>query len=268
MRNWIFPLFLLIFATLSLPAQAQTITMVADKWCPYNCEPDSSRPGYMVEIVRAAMKKSGIDVVYKVLPWSQAIERTRSGEFEALIGAGHGDAPDFIFPEVLQGISINQFWVRADSHWKYEGIASISHVRVGIVENYSYGKVMDAYLKKKIHNGDETIRVIGTENATELNIADLLSGKVDTIIEDKNVVQYYFASRGLPLTLKPVGNPVDSENIDDTFIYVAFSPANPRAKEYAELLTQGVKQMRKSGELRAILANYKVDDSFHFLGSK
>jgi len=43
---------LLLSLFLISPAIADTITIRADVWCPYNCEPDSEKPGYMIEIVQ------------------------------------------------------------------------------------------------------------------------------------------------------------------------------------------------------------------------
>jgi polar amino acid transport system substrate-binding protein len=91
---------------------------------------------------------------------------------------------------------------------------------------------------------------------------------VDVILEDKNVIEYYFASHELPMTIRPIGNPVDINNYEDTYVFVAFGPNKPKAKEYADLLTNGMKEMRASGELKAILANYNVDSSYRFVGAK
>ena len=245
-------------------AMAETLTIVADKWCPYNCGQDDAKPGYMIEIVKAALKKSGVDVAYKVVPWTEAIEKTRTGEYDAVVGASRGDAPDFIFPEVLQGISINEVWVKKDSNWVYDGLPSLDKKRIGIIAGYSYGRRIDPYLKKRMADDSSSIKVIHANNATEQNIEALLSGEVDLILEDKNVIEYYFASHNTPIPIKAVGNPVNIKDVEDTFIYVAFGPNNPKAKEYAALLTSGVQQMRKNGELASILASYNISESYIF----
>jgi polar amino acid transport system substrate-binding protein len=41
---------------------------------------------------------------------------------------------------------------------------------------------------------------------------------------------------------------------------MAFSPKNPKSKEYAKLLSAGIEQMRLSGELSKILAKYQLTD--------
>lgn len=249
-------------ACLSTQALAkEQITLVADEWCPYNCAEDAERQGYMVDIIRYALAPD-VEVVYKVLPWTQAIEGSRNGEFDGIIGASRGDAPDFIYPEVLQGISLSKFWVHHDSTWHYKNIDSLKSQRFGVVESYSYGKVIDPYVKKQTEQGTDRVLAISGANASPQNIERLLSRQVDVILEDENVIKHYFARQGKPFPFKSAGNPVTIEFVDDTFVFVAFSPKTPKAKEYAERLTERVKQMRKSGELRKILAGYHIDESY------
>jgi polar amino acid transport system substrate-binding protein len=263
MRNILFNILCLgFFACLPVQALAEeTITMVADEWCPYNCAEDAEKPGYMIEIVQKALAPE-VNVVYKVLPWTQAIEASRNGEYEGIIGASRGDAPDFIYPNVLQGISLSKFWVQQDSNWHYTTIDSLKTQRFGVVESYSYGKIIDPYVKEKTEQGTGRVSAISGANASPQNIERLLNRQIDVILEDENVIRHYFSSRGLPFPFKSAGNPVTIEFVDDTFVFVAFSPKTAKAKEYAERLTERVKQMRKSGELRKILARYHIDESY------
>jgi len=56
-------------------------------------------------------------------------------------------------------------------------------------------------------------------------------------------------------------DPISSkESLDESKLYIAFSPKNPKSKEYAKLITDGIEQMRLSGELSQILAKYKLTD--------
>ncbi len=246
----------------------EILTIVADEWCPYNCGENDEKPGYMVEIVRAAFKKANIDVVYKVMPWSEAIERTRAGEFDALFGSSHGDAPDFIFPDILQGISLSQFWVQKNSPWSYDGTASLNGLRLGIVQSFFYGVVMDSYLKKPESERKVTLFASSGKDATKQNIEALLNGKLDVILEDRNVIQYYFASRNLPMPLKYAGNAIDMDHINDTFVYVAFGPNKPKARHYSDVLARGLKEMRRNGELKEILNRYSVSETYRFIGKE
>ena len=74
-------------------AQAETIILVADTWCPYNCDPGSKYPGFMVEIAQRVFSAAGHQVVYQVEPWNRAVLSVQSGRFQGLIG---------VTPNILQ----------------------------------------------------------------------------------------------------------------------------------------------------------------------
>ncbi len=58
---------------------AETITLIADEWCPYNCDPESDYPGYIVEIANAIYKVAGYQVQYQNVPWSRALKAVTEG---------------------------------------------------------------------------------------------------------------------------------------------------------------------------------------------
>jgi len=78
--------------------QAETISLVADEWPPFNGVPDSQNEGFIVDVAKAIFEKNGIHIVYEILPWKRAVEMTREGLNNGIIGATKTEAPDFIFP--------------------------------------------------------------------------------------------------------------------------------------------------------------------------
>lgn len=251
---------------LSFPCAAEeSITIVADKWCPYSCAAEDANQGYMVDIVRAAFAPHNIKVEYKVMPWADALAKTRKGTFDAIVGASRNDAADFIFPDVVQGISINQFWVKKDKNWLYSGVPSLSAMRLGVVAGYAYSKELDAYIAEQHSKTDSQVQMVSDIYGYEFNIEKLIDGRVDVIVEDKNTIEYYFASRHLAFPLKSAGNPVDKNDTNDTLIYVAFGPNNSNSQRYAQILTAAMQSMRKSGELQAILNKYHMDEAYRLV---
>ena len=53
--------------------------------------------------------------------------------------------------------------------------------------------------------------------------------------------------------------PEANEDAPDS-IFVAFSPANAKSKDYAQILGQGMDELRRSGKLKAILSKYGMED--------
>ena len=235
---------LLILA--SATARAETITIVGDPWCPYNCEPGAENPGFGIEIAREALASSGIEVRYQTLPWEEAIAQTRAGVHAAVIGASKEDAPDFVFPARPIGTSNNIVVVRAGDPWRYAGPASLEGRRVGAIKAYSYGELIDEWLGK--HPAAVTVE---GDDPKDLLLRKLLAKEIDVFLEDKSVMAEYVRRRGV---LGVVDSAGDAD--DPTPVYIAFSPASKKSAAYARQLSDGIAALEKSGRLAKILGKY------------
>lgn len=237
------------------PAKAETITIAADPWCPYTCDPTSEHPGFMVELAQQAFKKHGIEVKYIVRPWARAIVEAREGKLTAIVGASKGDAPDFIFPAVTQGEMGNAFYAREDSTWRYTDSQSLAKICVGAIKDYSYSESFNRYANQ-YKNDPAKIQYASGDNPLDINVKKLLAGRIDAVIETTLVMKYYLATHGVS-GIKEVGKtaPSDQDNL-----YIAFSPKEPNAKKYADILSKETTVMHKNGALQAILKVYKIDD--------
>jgi polar amino acid transport system substrate-binding protein len=241
----------------SSPKSVQkTITIVADEWCPYNCKPDDERPGFMIEIAKEVFEKEGYKVVYQTMPWDQAIEKTRNGDFNAIVGASSSDAPDFVFPHIEQGWMQTQFFVRKGTKWRYLGRDSLSQVKIGVAAAYTYGPAVDAYIKRH-QNDPARLLVASGESVLQDNVERLLSEKIDAMLEDTHVMNYYLSQNKLTGKVNVAGRlPVSDQNN----IYIAFSPQKAASRRYAKILNDGMQKLRESGELKKILSHYAIQD--------
>ena len=104
--------------------------------------------------------------------------------------------------------------------------------------------------------------MIRAEEPLVLNIRKLLKGRIDVIPEDKSVFIETANGMGVLEKIESAGiDPINSkEGLDEARLYMAFSPKNPKSKEYAKLISAGIEQMRLSGELGKILAKYGLTD--------
>lgn len=238
---------------LAFPCKAEEITLVADEWCPYNCIPGSERPGFMVEIARAVFEEAGITVRYKTMPWSRAIEETRNGRFHGVIGATHSEAPDFVFPHTAQAMSTIVFIAKTDAAWRYTDITSLGDIRLGVIQDYSYGETMDEYIKANKGN-ESRIHLTTGDQAFNRNITMLELDRVNAILMDRAVYAQYNFFKGKQGDFSIAGE------LNTDPVYIAFTPSHPVAQRYAAQLTQGVKQLRTSGRLTNILARYGLTD--------
>jgi polar amino acid transport system substrate-binding protein len=249
--------FLLLFALLAGSARSEenrTITLRADLWCPYNCQPGSTNEGVLVDLARAAFEKAGYHVDYQLLNWARAVGETRSGSYDGVIGALQGDAPDFIFPDEMEAASRNCFYTRAQDSWTISADleASLRQRVLGVGNAYAYGPPLDRYIER--HRADGRISVLSGDDLFARNLEKLRMQHIDTLVEDPWVATYGLQQAGLHSdTIRQAGC------ISVSSIYIAFSPAHPeRSRELARQLTLTIRQMRHNGELDRLLARYGV----------
>ncbi|MBF0452655.1 MAG: transporter substrate-binding domain-containing protein [Candidatus Magnetomorum sp.] len=246
--------FALIFLTILLvsSAVADTITIRADIWCPYNCEPGSDNPGYMIEIAQKTLGKQNHTIDYQSMPWARALKQTREGIFVAVVGAYIEDAPDFLFADYL-GTSTMIFYGRKDSTWKFDGVDSLKTVNLGVVRNYAYTPELDKYIAE--NSKQKAVQLASGEDALEVNIKKLIRSRIDVFVANEMVFGYH---------IKQAGRSVDDFKhcgvLSTDKVHMAFSPKNPNSKAYVETVNNGLKMLRTSGELKKILDKYNVQD--------
>lgn len=247
-------LILLFICCFIQAAAAETLSIRADIWPPYNDEPKSNKPGYMVMVLMEIFLRQGYILDYQILSWDESLDAVRKGQFNAVIGASKDDAPDFIFPKESFGISDTSFFVKPETKWKFNGINSLKKVRLGIIEGYAYDEDLDAYIMANKLT-DRIVVSTGDDPMKDL-ILKLQSGQIDAIAEDSNVMMSSLLSGKIPFKgIVSAGSLKDKANL-----YIAFSPKNPKSKELAAKFDAGIKDLRNSGKLQAILGLYGLTD--------
>jgi polar amino acid transport system substrate-binding protein len=234
-------------------ASCASVTLCADVWCPYNCVPGSTHPGFAVEIAQEVFGAAGYQVDYQLSSWARCIEDTRAGRFSGIIGAITKDAPDFIFPTQPIGISTDTYAVRKGDHFHFTGAQSLDGRVLGVVRGYSYTNEIGAYIAAHGNDGSR-IEFISGDDAVAKNLAKLLAGRVDVVLDDGNVLRHAIATLGLEGQVRLDDGP------DTAPVYIAFSPATPQGKVLSRLLDQGIAALRSRGRLGQILASYHVSN--------
>ncbi|WP_101759739.1 ABC transporter substrate-binding protein [Oceanicoccus sp. KOV_DT_Chl] len=239
---------------LSIPSKADHITLVADRWYPYNGIPESPKPGYIIEIANRVFSQAGHTVDYQIMSWERALRLTREGKKNCVIGAYKSEAPDFIFPSTHQGVDQTIFIKRKADPWLYNGIESLHTIRFGVIGGYEYSDEITAYINQ-YQNNPQRISIARGKFPLEENMRALKNGEIGALLGSRTVInatiekqqwlnQFVFAGEA-DVTSK---------------IYLACSPANPKSHDYVAILDEGLKQLRKQGDLDKILAKYGLTD--------
>ncbi|MEH6651053.1 MAG: transporter substrate-binding domain-containing protein [Motiliproteus sp.] len=246
-------MFVLLLLVLLFPgaALADTLRLGGMVRCPYICDADVERPGFMLEVARHVFGQAGYQVEYHSLPWSRALKHVRTGHLDGIAGVLRRNAPDLVYPKQAQAFSQYVMFVPETSNWQYTGLVSLWQERIGITQDVSYGS-MDSYIHR--YRDTERIQSVGGISTVAQSLMTLARGRISLFIEDRAVVRDYLSQAEPERHLKEAGQ-LHGENI-----YIAFSPSNPKAEEYAQVLTEGIDRLRASGGLARILAAYNQPD--------
>lgn len=97
--------------------------------------------------------------------------------------------------------------------------------------------------------------VISGDDYLRRSFQKLEAGRIDAVLEDSAVVGSFLQESKQAGSFKEGGRLAGGAEV-----YIAFSPKFAKGREIAALMTEGVRQMRKSGELKTILDKYGVKD--------
>lgn len=129
----------------------------------------------------------------------------------------------------------------------------MAQISLGVTRGYSYGNLYEVYIQPD--EGDvERIQIVSGDTGLMQNIRKLLLERVDAIIEDRTVFQYYLHQTKNPNHFSEAGVAYLEK------VYIAFSPKNPNARQYARILSNAMIELRASGKLAEILEKYGLHD--------
>lgn len=217
-------------------AQERTITLVADAWCPFNCLNSDSDRGLLVERAAAALAREGFQIQYHEIPWSRAIVGVRNGQYDGIVGAARDETPDFHFPSEPLAVARFSFYTMPSSSWEYEGLESLADLRLGVIQDYSYGGLRADYIEPNEGDSSRLVMLRGDQVLPRL-VQMLELGRIDALIAEERVLEHYFQSNGRDNTLRHAGLARKEA------LYVAFSPAREDGPDLAATLGRGLESL-------------------------
>jgi polar amino acid transport system substrate-binding protein len=263
MKKYLLSCFAVFFSVIAILTAAnagtnKTITLKGDVWPPYVMDPAEGKNGFMVDVASAALSKYGFEVKYTNEPWTRALDDLEKGKADGVVGIYFSDAAGrkLVVPDEEIGVSINKFYVKNDSSWKFTTIKSLEKVVLGVIDSYDYGEI-NPYIEsqKKLPNNQRKVDIMYGDKGLENNLKKLMIGRITATVEDHLVMAYTSKKMGLQDKIKEAGSVKPTNKVG-----IAFYPGNPMSKDYAKALSSGIAKMRASGELKKILDKYGVKD--------
>lgn len=238
---------MLLFLAVGTSALADDVIRIrADAWCPVNCEPGASRPGYMIEIARLIAEEADRRLDYRLLPWPRALAAVREGRADCVVGAYPGDAPDFRYAATPWGYDQTAVYAAADAPWEYESLADLRGQRLGVVGGYAYGGDLNAFMREHPEHFDS----YNANNALRSHLRKLLAGRLTGVIESAAVMGYTLAEMGLEGKVTRIGRIGDPNPL-----HIACSPTQDGAGLPA-LFEAGFRRLREEGRVAEIRDRY------------
>ncbi len=248
------PLCLMGFAGNARANDPKLIKMASDEWLPY--VGTKAVRGYMIEVADAIFAEKGIKVAISELPWPRVLLEVKKGNLDAAPGMQLHQAPDFIAHNEALGVDEAAIFTLASKPLKeYKDPTSLAGKKLGLIKDYTYEAKLDEYIKLNVNNS-KLIHQVHGESPYETLVPLLRAGRIDAVVANPSVFYYQLKVLGINQDEFHISRIEGSANK----VYIGFSPANPRSKEFAATLNEGIIRLRKSGELAKILAKYGLKD--------
>lgn len=130
-------------------------------------------------------------------------------------------------------------------------IDSLKNITIGIIKGYDYSgdKELNEYFNNNIQTGK--VQVLHGIETTKRAIIKLLKKRIDVYLEGEYSVQYELNKMGVSNKVTIAGYTL--EPYED---YTGFSQHHPRSAHFAKILSEGIAEMKKSGQFNQILMQY------------
>lgn len=230
---------LLLVPMLAVDSVARTEVLISGEWPPYTgiAEPGG---GSVTAVVRQAMAAEGQDVKIGFFAWNRLrplmeINRDYAGRF-----------PDYYSRERARGCHYSDVIGESplglaelrEAPLRWAGVEDLARYRIGTVKTYVNAPTFDRMVK------EGKIRTL-TVATDEENLANLVAGKVDGIIIDRNVYAYLLnRSPGLKASAERLQ--LNPRTLIVHKLYVCFA-RNEKGRMLRDRFNKGLKSLQAPG---------------------
>lgn len=234
----------------SEPTKSAVLVAGADLACPYTCDPDSSEPGALVELLREIFQPYDITIDYRIIPWPRALTGASAGEIQFVPGVVAGRPGILEIGRENVGEDEAVLVSRRDDEFQYTDPANLEGLRIGLVAGYSYANnpALADYLASRLA-ANKAVVVIHRDNPLESLLAMLANGRIDVFVSSRAIAEHDSERLGYRerISLHRAGPP------DRLYIGVAVTAGS---EAYLAMLDQGITRLKRSGRLEQIYRRY------------
>lgn len=246
------------FAAIAKPTtekMSKEVKIATFDFCPYQCPNLAGRPGIMTEAAKLIFTRAGYTVKMIQTPFARALKGTEEGTYDAILSLNSLNSKTILLSKEKAGFLDQRFYTHKDSTWKYEGPESLQKIKIATIAGYNY-TLLSPELQKHISDNEKTGKVItltGSEGPQRAFMM-ILSKRITTFNEAKSVFEFFTHETKTSQKFR-----IDA-SLGGCPLWSGFSPQGNRGAMLRDIFDNGIRDLRKSGELNEILAKYGVSD--------
>lgn len=224
------------------------VSFVGDIWCPYNCAEQEADKGALVELLTEILKRRGIALDYRVLPWSRALQEVREGRIDGIIGAGAADAK--------YATLTRKPWLHAelatlthrDTGFRWQGFDSLTGKSVVVIANYEYAQPLPAWLAAN----PQAVHQLSGDNAFRQAVLLILHKRQQVFFSSYPALRRHLqtAEFANALAIHKTGL--------KTPIFMGVTETKPYSAALLAVLNEGFDALVVSGKADTIIARYDL----------
>lgn len=218
---------------------------VTEPWPPY-MGPELDSQGFLPELLKEALARSGKNVESTFIPWARAVKDVQEGNADVLLGAYYTTEREAFLAFSTPIAEVQDVLLSMKGrNITYQTLADLKPYSIGVVRGAAHGDVFDAadFLRKE----EVTHR--------EQNIDKLINGRVDLIAGPKDVM-LYLIKKDYPLHADQIE--VIYPPLNDNKLYLGFSKLAPQQQDSLSAFEHGLSLLKQDGTFQQLADKHGV----------
>ncbi|WP_425404360.1 substrate-binding periplasmic protein [Hwanghaeella sp.] len=243
------PIIALLLIALACSARAEEIKITTGEWEPFLSE-KYKNGGVILDIVKEAFNRKGIDVKYKFLPWARAVKFVDDGTWDAMAvtGSRHSDKGiEHLYSDPVY-VGTDVIFHRKEFRLNWRHFPDLHGLAFGTVLSYDYS---DEF-RQAVAEG--SVRSVLAPEA-HLLFPMLAAKRFDVFIMDKRAGMYTYNTQyrdvlGDVITYSP--RPLS------TLAYsMRFSGKVPGNKRFLSIFNESLREMHEDGTVERLYEQFE-----------
>ena len=208
---------------------------------------EEGQTGFLVDLAREALRRSGRTVKIITVPWARAIAFARSGEVDGIITLYRTPERESYLDFSAEAVLLQDqaFFVRAGTAASFgPDIPALADKRIGIMTKISYGAQFDGLMRQGFFSR------LDPQTNIETLAKMLVAGRIDVVPAYRGTMRRAIRSLGLTARIEEL--PLPMEALPS---YVGFTRARDSSEAKRDF-DSGLRSMKADGSYGLLLKRY------------